>query len=176
MCSFSELQEASVNDGSNLHPYSGLVKKFVTNQKCFIWKGILDLEIRILTFVQSQREGSFQLYRQVLRKVIWWYFSLDHFYYARWRSVHIFDMMVLEIVHKDVFKNFHLGQFCFQKTNRVFSMMSLDQLHEQNNRAIKSSVAINFANRTDDLALIRWDTCGEEISRIINEFEDTFRP
>ena len=85
-------------------------------------------------------------------------------------------MMVLEIVHKDVFKNFHLGQFCFQKTNRVFSMMSLDQLHEQNNRAIKSSVAINFANRTNDLALIRWDTCGEEISRIINEFEDTFRP
>ena len=55
-------------------------------------------------------------------------------------------------------------------------MMALDQLHEQNNRTIKTSVASNFANRADDLALIRWETRGVEISQIINEFEDTFRP
>ena len=83
--------------------------------------------------------------------------------------------MVLEIVHK-VFENFHLGHFCFKKTNRLFSMMALDQLHEQNNRTIKTSVASNFANRADDLALIRWETCRVEISQIINEFEGTFRP
>ena len=38
--------------------------------------------------------------------------------------------MVLEIVHNNVFENFHLGHFCFKKTNRVFSMMALDQLHK----------------------------------------------
>ena len=155
MCSFLKLKEASVKDGSYLHPYSWLAKKSVTNGMCFIGKVILDLEIQILIFVRSQQEGNFQLYRQVLRKVIGWYFSLDHFHYARWLSVYIFDLMVLEIVHNDVFENFHLGHLCFKKTNRVFSVMALDHLHEQKNRAIKSSVASNFANRADDLALIR---------------------
>ena len=55
-------------------------------------------------------------------------------------------------------------------------MMAFDQLHEQNNRTIKSSMASNFANRADDSTLIWWETCGAEISRIINESEDTFRP
>ena len=52
-------------------------------------------------------------------------------------------------------------------------MMALDQLHEQNNWAIKSLMASDFANRA---ALIRWEICGAEISQIINEFEETFRP
>ena len=54
--------------------------------------------------------------------------------------------------------------------------MALDQLHEQNNRTIESSVASSFANRADDSDLTRWETCGAELSRIINEFGDTFRP
>ena len=54
--------------------------------------------------------------------------------------------------------------------------MALDQLHEQNNQTIKSSMASNFANRVGDLSLIWWETCGAKISRIINEFKDTFRP
>ena len=54
--------------------------------------------------------------------------------------------------------------------------MALDQLHEQNNWTIKSLMASNFANRVDDLAFIWWETCSAEMSRIINEFEDTFRP
>ena len=86
-------------------------------------------------------------------------------------------MMTLDIVHKDVFENFLLGHFCFKKkTNKVSSKTALDQLHEQNNRKIKSSVTSSFTNRADDSALIRWETCGAELSRIINEFEDTFRP
>ena len=66
--------------------------------------------------------------------------------------------------------------FVLKKTNKLFSKMALDQLQKQNNRTIKSSVTSTFANRADDSALIRWETCGAELSRIINEFEDTFRP
>ena len=36
-------------------------------------------------------------------------------------------------------------------------------------------MASNFGKRADNSALIRWVTCGAEISRIINEFEDTCR-
>ena len=53
--------------------------------------------------------------------------------------------------------------------------MALDQLQEQNNCTITSSVASSYANRTDDSALIRWETCGEETSQIFDEFRDTFR-
>ena len=51
--------------------------------------------------------------------------------------------------------------------------MALDQVHEQNNRVIKSSCggAINYVNQADDSALIRWETCGPDIARIITEFE-----
>ena len=72
MCSFLKLQEASVKDESNFHPYSWLVKKSQTNQMCFIWKVILDLKIQILVIVWSHPDANFQLYRQVLRKVIRW--------------------------------------------------------------------------------------------------------
>ena len=33
-------------------------------------------------------------------------------------------------------------------------------------------MASNFANTADNLVFIRWETCGGEISRIINEFEE----
>ena len=116
-----------------------------------------------MIYVRSQREGNFQLHRQVLRKVIRWYFSLGHFRYARWLSVQIFDLMELEMVHNDMFENFHLGHFCFKKTNRVCSMMALDQLHDQNSRTIKSSVASNLANRADSSAFVWWEICGAKI-------------
>ena len=53
--------------------------------------------------------------------------------------------------------------FVLKKTNKLFSKMALDQLHKQNNRTIKSSVTSTFANRADDSALIRWETCGAEL-------------
>ena len=84
--------------------------------------------------------------------------------------------MDLEIVHNHVFENFLLGHFPFKKTNRVITMMALNQLQEQNNWTITSSVASSYANRTHDSALIRWETCGEETSRIFDEFKDKFRP
>ena len=116
-----------------------------------------------MIYVRSQREGNFQLHQQIFRTFIRWYFSLSHFRYARWISVQIFGLMELEMVHNDMFENFHLGYFCFKKTNRVCSMMALDQLHDQNSWTIKSSVASNLANRGDSSAFIRWEICGAKI-------------
>ena len=42
-------------------------------------------------------------------------------------------------------------------------MMALDQLHDQNSRTIKSSVASNLANRADCSAFIWWEICGAKI-------------
>ena len=52
--------------------------------------------------------------------------------------------------------------------------MTLDQVHEQNNRVIKSTGgATDLVNKSDQSALIRWETCGPDIARIIMEFEET---
>ena len=168
VCSlFIKLQKATLKDASNLHPCTWLVEKSKSNKMCFIWKISLDLEMHILTFVRFQREGNFQLYREIICTIIRWYFPLDHFHYARWLSVHLFDSMTLDIVHKDVFENFLLGHFCFKKTNKVFSKIALDQLHEQNNRIIKSS---------ELMIQLLFDGNHVVLSCIINESEETFRP
>jgi len=114
---FLKLQEASMKDDTNLDPYKWLVEKSKLNKMCYIWKTILNFELQILIFVRSQREGHFLLYRDIFRTLIRWYFSFDHFYYACWPSVHLFDLITLETVHKDVFDDFLLGHFCFKKKN-----------------------------------------------------------
>ena len=52
--------------------------------------------------------------------------------------------------------------------------MALDQLHEQNSKYIKSvSGATSLINRQNDSALVRWELCGPELCRIIEEVESS---
>ena len=54
--------------------------------------------------------------------------------------------------------------------------MALDQVHEQNNRTIKfCGGATGLVNNVEKSALIRWETCGPEVARIINEFEESMK-
>ena len=59
------------------------------------WLKTLSLEILLLLFVRSIREGYFQFYIESLTKLMPWMFALDHTHYARWLTVHIRDMMAL---------------------------------------------------------------------------------
>ena len=59
------------------------------------------------------------------------------------------------------------------KQNVLFSRMALDQVHEQNNKIIKRvGGTTSLLNTQDESALIRWETCGPEVARIVSEFED----
>ena len=101
-------------------------------------------------------------------------FALDHTNYARWLTVHVFDLMSLPITHPDVYQQMLKGFFSFAKTKRPFSRMALDQIHEQNNKIIKGvGGATSLLNTQDESALIRWETCGPEVARIVFEFEDS---
>ena len=48
------------------------------------WLKTLMLEITMLLFVRSLREGNFQLYIESLTAIIPWMFALDHTHYSRW--------------------------------------------------------------------------------------------
>ena len=51
--------------------------------------------------------------------------------------------------------------------------MALDQAHEQDNKIIKGfGGGTNLLNTKDESALIRWETCGAKVARIVSEFED----
>ena len=59
------------------------------------WIETLSLEIVLLLYIRSIREGNFDLYVESLAKIIPWMFALDHTHYSRWLPVHICDMVLL---------------------------------------------------------------------------------
>ena len=73
----------------------------------------------------------------------------------------------------EVYSELMKGHFSFLKTKSLFSIMPLDQMHEQNNKYIKGfSGATHLVNHCDDSAFVRWELCGPELSRILCEFEE----
>ncbi len=72
-----------------------------------------------------------------------------------------------------MYEYFSKGCFSFRKTNRQFSQIGLDQVHEQNNAVIKGSGgATDLLNKVDESALLRWEVCNPELARLLLEFED----
>jgi hypothetical protein len=134
------------------------------------WLKTLSLELLMLRYIRSLREGNFQLYVESLTQIMPWMFSLDHTHYSRWLSVHIRDMITLAKKHPDVLAEFMSGNFVVHKTCNQFSGMALDQCHEQNNAKVKGSGgAIGLTGNPG--ALRRWMIAGPEIARITSEFE-----
>ena len=102
-----------------------------------------------------------------------WYFALDRYNYARWGTVHYFDLMLLQQNCPDIYEQFRLGNVSFLKTYSEFPRIALDQVHEQNNKVIKGSGgSSHLLNKTDETGLIPWETVGSDIARIVCEFED----
>ena len=65
------------------------------------------------------------------------------------------------------------GYFSFQKSNRLFSKMGIDQIHEQNNDLIKNiGGATHLINRNDDSSLHVWETSTPELARILVEYKN----
>ena len=78
----------------------------------------------------------------------------------------------MPITHPDVYQNMLKGCFSFAMSHHQFSRIALDQVHEQNNKVIKGQGgAASVLNSQNDSALIRWETCGPEVARIVSEFE-----
>ena len=136
------------------------------------WSTVLQLQLIMLTFVRSLREGNFELYIESLQQLAPWFFLLDQTNYARWLPVHIRDMMSLKQLHPDIEAQFVAGNFTVSKSNKDFSSISIDQAHEQLNALIKGDGgAIGLTE--NESALTRWVIAGPEIMRIIHEFEDS---
>ena len=133
---YKKLKEAHIISNSPLPIFEWLEQRIQVSEMCYYWKIIIDLQVLILIFVRSIREGNFLLYMESLWVALKWFFALDKYNYVRWCTVHWYDLLKLSQVCPSVYEMVN-GIFSFQKTSRNFSRMALDQIHEQNNKVIK---------------------------------------
>ena len=96
------------------------------------WDLIFLLETLVLTFVRANREQNSTLYVKVLEMLAPYIFILDHTNYARWLPVHIRDMKSLPEGSKEDYQKC----WVFPNAYHKFSAISIDLVHEQNNRLI----------------------------------------
>jgi len=137
------------------------------------WSTALELELLVLEFVKSIREGNFSMYVEILAKLVPWMFALDQIHYARWLPIHIRDLVNLKERHPSVFAEFEQGKFVVQKSQHLFSKIALDHNHEQGNEMIKGDCgAVGLIE--SPAALRRWMVAGPEIARAVNEFESAY--
>ena len=94
------------------------------------WSITMRIESTLLQFVRSQREGNFFLYIDTLGRLMPWFFTLDHVYYARWLPVHIRDLLALQQSHPYVHREFMKRKFVIQRSFHAFSPMPMDQSHK----------------------------------------------
>ena len=136
------------------------------------WYDVLERELTVLEFVKANRTGSFELYKESLEHLLPWTFVLDHINYSRNLPVHLRDMCALEKLHPSVLKVFRDGKFVGQKTQRPFLCIALDQMHEQLIGSLKSDGVIIGITQNPE-ALHRFMTAGPELTRIVDEFEQS---
>ena len=135
------------------------------------WDIILETELNILIFIRAHREKRFNLYVEALSNLMWLFFSLDHYNYSRWLSVHLRDMLSLPEGTKSEFEK----NWVVNKTGKRFSFLPIDQVHEQENCKVKGDGgAVGLTQNPH--AFNRWMLAGPEQARLIHDFEESFIP
>ena len=84
------------------------------------WKMIFDLQILILMFIRLEREQDLAFYVQVIKSIMKCIFAFNHHNYIHWFTIHVDDLMKLELVCPNVYKEFCSGNFVTQKTINPF--------------------------------------------------------
>ena len=105
------LEDAAAESMTELSAYDWLCQKCAESEVYMYWKMVIELEMHILIYVRSIREGNFKLHVETLRKLLKWFFIFDRYNYARWLTVQWFDLNNLEANFPDVYENFCKGFF-----------------------------------------------------------------
>ena len=130
------------------------------------WFKVWKLELLFLQFLRSQRQQNFVPYVESLGKIIPWMFALDHYHYARWMTVHVRDLLTLEVNSPTTHAEFLKGNFVPQKTTHKFSAIAHDQVHEQLNAMVKGNGGV-IGVTENEAALTRWMVAGPETARLL---------
>ena len=84
LCSlYQKLIDAVKADGPTLDLWKWLEEKLLLSSMTHYLSLVINLQIEILVFVCSIREGNFSLYAQSLSNLLKWFLALDRTNYAR---------------------------------------------------------------------------------------------
>ena len=105
MCTLYQTSwDASVSE-TDLSPYDWLTQKSKDNTVFLYWKCVIDLQIKVLLYVLSIREGNFKLQVEVLYTLLSWYFIIyEHYNYARRLTMHCFDIFIINRKFLDIYQ------------------------------------------------------------------------
>ena len=134
------------------------------------WSLTLYFQLTTLIFVQPLSEEHFQLYKNACQSLSPWYFFFRQHHYARWLSVRTREVECIETEIPAIAAEFKNSNFEVNKTSRAFSLLSVDQAHEQNNKIAKGDWGA-IGLKESSTQLLRWMVSGPEMSGIINDFE-----
>ena len=128
------------------------------------WHNVLQLELLFLQFLRSQRDPNFDMYVETLR-IIPWMFA----HYARWMTIHVNDLLELQLTCPTIYAEFQKGNFATQKTRHMFSSLANERLNE----IVKGDGGIVSITESES-SLNRWKVGGPELARLLNEYNEKY--
>ena len=93
--------------------------------------------------------------------------------YARWMTIHVNDLLELQLTCPTIYGEFQKGNFDTQKTRHMFSSLANDQVHERLNEIVKGVGGIVGITESES-ALNRWKVGGPELARLLNEYDEKY--
>ena len=167
---FKSLREGYSEDEREQRCQEWCDKMKKRNPQFQFWHIVLSMEMDYLLLLRSVKSSTFDLYVHFLDKFLPWVSAFDHYNYARWISVHQFDMEMIHKTNPLVYQEFHAnGNFVVARTNNNFSSMVLDQRHEPLNKDIKGEGCMVGLTK-DEEKFRHWTICSPEITKSITEF------
>ena len=92
---FSLLTSGHGKSGDKTPVLQWLKNQIEESKTCHYWYIIIDLMLNLLIFVRSIKDGNFSLYISSINQVVKWYYACDHYHYACWVTVHLYDLIDL---------------------------------------------------------------------------------
>ena len=118
---YSKSTEAAQAIGATKLPYEWLSNQAKVGESCFYWKMILDFKMRFHMYIKSIHEGNFDLYIESLSALI----IMNKYIYARLLTVHIFELIAMDVKHPEVHKNLKKAFFPFRRQIKNFQELLL---------------------------------------------------
>ncbi len=84
-------------------------------------------------------------------------------------ALHVRDTMNVRVKHPALYRQVADGFFTIAKTHNPFSMIGLDQKHEQQNKEL--NMHGGNLNLSDECDFTEWAVARPDIARVITEFE-----
>ena len=152
-----------------------LAKQCKEQPQSDFWNKAQKLDLLILQFVKTIRDGDFLCYRTILDTLMKWIMALDRSNYERSLPLMLRDLSLLEERHPGLYVEFVQNKrFVGHKTQHAFSRLPVDQCTEQVIDWLKNDSGV--IGNLDDPSTIRQDQVARpELARMLQLFEDTDR-